>query len=133
MVHYQDGGLVKPAAGMLSTTDSGTGAPENFKGESLEREASNFVTGIIALAVNTFVDKDPQHDESQKGGGKTAELSDPRALATSIITAKDKATGVDKPSADKTKKPMQEIMWSQMKPILHKVSVICDVWERSVK
>ncbi|KAH7238082.1 hypothetical protein BKA59DRAFT_530807 [Fusarium tricinctum] len=132
MVHYQDGSLVKPAAGMLSTTDSGTGAPENFKGESLEREASNFVTGIIALAANTFVDKDPQHDESQKGGEKTDELPDPRSLAMKIVTAKDKATGVGNPSSDKTKAPMQEIMWSQMKPILHDVSVICDVWERGV-
>ncbi|KAM0206231.1 hypothetical protein ACHAPA_012369 [Fusarium lateritium] len=133
MVHYQNGGLVKPAAGMLSTTDSGTGAPENFKGETLEREASNFATGLIALCLNTLVDKDPQHDESLKGGGKTAELPDPRSLATRIVTAKDKAAGVDKPSSDKTKTPMQEIMWSQIKPIMHNISVICDVWERGVK
>lgn len=133
MVHYKDGSLVKPAAGMLSTTDSGTGAPENFKGEALEKEASNFVTGLVALSVNTFVVKDPQHGESQKGGGKIAELPDPRSLATKIVTAKEKATGADKPSSDKTKAPIQDIMWSQMEPLLRKMSVICDVWERGAK
>ncbi|KAF4334709.1 hypothetical protein FBEOM_11449 [Fusarium beomiforme] len=133
LVHYQGGHLIKPAAGVLGTVDTATGAPENLKGQTLETEASNFATGIVALSINVFVDKDPQHDESQRGGGKTVDLPDPRSLATQIVTAKDKAAGVDKPSWDKSKSPMQELMWSQMRPLMHWICRFCDVWERSAK
>ncbi|KAF6524675.1 hypothetical protein HZS61_013174 [Fusarium oxysporum f. sp. conglutinans] len=132
-VHYQGGHLIKPAAGILGTVDTATGAPESLKGETLEREASNFATGLVALSINTFVDKDPQHDESQRGGGKTGNLPDPRSLATRIVTAKDKAAGIEKPSWDKSKSPMQELMWSQMRPLMHWVCRFCDIWERSAK
>ena len=133
LVHYEDGSLMKPPAGMLSTVDSATGAPENLKGGTLEREASNFVTGIIAISINIWADKDPQHHESQKGGGKSASLPDPHSLATRIATAKDKAAGVDKPPWDKTKAPTQEIMWSKIKPLMHYVCLFCDAWERCAK
>ncbi|KAF5589340.1 hypothetical protein FPCIR_6786 [Fusarium pseudocircinatum] len=133
IVHYQGGHLIKPAAGILGTVDTATGAPESLKGETLEREASNFATGLVALSINIFVDKDPQHDESQRGGGKTVNLPDPRSLATRIATAKDKAAGIEKPSWDKSKSPMQELMWSQMRPLMHWICRFCDVWERSAK
>ncbi|RKL35780.1 hypothetical protein BFJ72_g8480 [Fusarium proliferatum] len=133
IVHYQGGHLIKPAAGILGTVDTATGAPESLKGEALEREASNFATGLVALSINTFVDKDPQHDESQRGGGKTVNLPDPRSLATRIATAKDIAAGVEKPSWDKSKSPMQELMWSQMRPLMHWICRFCDIWERSAK
>ncbi|KAF5689055.1 hypothetical protein FDENT_4557 [Fusarium denticulatum] len=133
IVHYQGGHLIKPAAGILGTVDTATGAPESLKGETLEREASNFATGLVALSINIFVDKDPQHDESQRGGGKTVNLPDPRSLATRIATAKDKAAGIEKPSWDKSKSPMQELMWSQMRPLMHWTCRFCDIWERSAK
>ncbi|KLO84705.1 Uncharacterized protein LW93_4984 [Fusarium fujikuroi] len=133
IVHYQGGHLIKPAAGILGTVDTATGAPESLKGEALEREASNFATGLVALSINIFVDKDPQHDESQRGGGKTVNLPDPRSLATRIATAKDIAAGVEKPSWDKSKSPMQELMWSQMRPLMHWICRFCDIWERSAK
>ncbi|KAF5581768.1 hypothetical protein FPANT_8792 [Fusarium pseudoanthophilum] len=131
IVHYQGGHLIKPASGILGTVDTATGAPESLKGETLEREASNFATGLVALSINIFVDKDPQHDESQRGGGKTVNLPDPRSLATRIATAKDKAAGIEKPSWDKSKSPMQELMWSQMRPLMHWTCRFCDIWERS--
>ncbi|KAF5240517.1 hypothetical protein FANTH_9565 [Fusarium anthophilum] len=118
---------------ILGTVDTATGAPESLKGETLEREASNFATGLVALSINIFVDKDPQHDESQRGGGKTVNLPDPRSLATGIATAKDKAAGIEKPSWDKSKSPMQELMWSQMRPLMHWTCRFCDIWERSAK
>lgn len=133
IVHYQGGHLIKPAAGILGTVDTATGAPESLKGEALEREASNFATGLVALSINIFVDKDPQHDESQRGGGKTVNLPDPRSLATRIATAKDIAAGVEKPSWDTSKSPMQELMWSQMRPLMHWICRFCDIWERSAK
>ncbi|PTD04673.1 hypothetical protein FCULG_00001166 [Fusarium culmorum] len=131
LIHYQGGHLIKPPAGMLGTTETATGAPENLKGESLEREASNFATGLVALSVNIFVDKDPQHDESQRGGGRTENIKDPRSMATRITTAKDKAAGVENPSWDKTRSPIQELMWSQMRPLMHWICRFCDIWERS--
>ncbi|KAF5546808.1 hypothetical protein FMEXI_5499 [Fusarium mexicanum] len=131
LAHYQGGHLIKPAAGILGTVDTATGAPESLKGETLEREASNFATGLVALSINIFVDKDPQHDESQRGDAKTINLPDPRSLATRIATAKDKAAGIEKPSWDKSKSPMQELMWSQMRPLMHWTCRFCDIWERS--
>ncbi|KAF4947767.1 hypothetical protein FGADI_10161 [Fusarium gaditjirri] len=114
IVHYQGGHLIKPAAGVLGKVDTATGAPESLKGEALEREASNFATGL-------------------RGDGKTVDLPDPRSLATRIATAKDKAAGIEKPSWDKSKSPMQELMWSQMRPLMHWICRFCDVWERSAK
>jgi hypothetical protein len=133
LVDYQTGGLSKPQAGVLVSTDSATGAPENVKGEAVENEASNFVTGLAAIAINTLTDKDPQHNERQKGGGKTDILPEPNSLATKVAVAKDKASGTDRPSQDKTKVPMEKTMWSKMRPIMHLLCVISDVWERFAK
>lgn len=135
MVNYQTGGLSAPHAGILGSTDSATDAPENKRGEAVEKEASNFVTGIVAIAMNVLTDEDPQHASAQTGGGggSGGKLPSPNELATKVAVAKDKAGGVDRPSQDKTKVAVQEIMWSQMRPIMHMLSVVSDMWERFVK
>ncbi|KAF5021922.1 hypothetical protein F66182_6025 [Fusarium sp. NRRL 66182] len=130
IVHPNHGTLMKPSAGVLSTTDSATGAPEGMKGEALEREASNFVTGLVALSINILTDNDPQHDEPQKGGSRSEKFPDAHSLATSVATAKDKAAGVDYPSWDKTKAPMQDMMQSKIRILMHAICSICDLWER---
>lgn len=133
LVDYSSGGLLKPHAGLLATTDTITGAPENVKGEAAENEASNFVTGIAAIAVNVLTDKDPQHDEGEKGGGLTDLLPDPNTLATKVAVVKDKASGVDRPSQDKSKAPMEEVMWSKVRPMMHGICALSDTWERCAK
>lgn len=133
LVDYETGGVSKPRAGLLASTDSATGAPENVKGEAIENEASNFVTGIAAIVMNVLTDEDPQHNNGQKGGGMTDALPPPNTLATKVATAKDKASGVDRPSQDKTKVPMEKVMWSKMRPLMHQMCVVSDTWERCAK
>ncbi|KPM35792.1 hypothetical protein AK830_g10778 [Neonectria ditissima] len=130
LVDYHTGGVSKPRAGLLASTDSATGAPENAKGEAMENEASNFVTGIAAIAMNVLTDEDPQHSNEQNGGGIADLLPPPNSLATKVATAKDKAIGVDRPSQDKTKAPMEKFMWSKMRPLMHQMCVVSDIWER---
>jgi hypothetical protein len=133
MVDYKTGGVAKPKAGVLGSVDSITGAPENYKGEAVENEASNFVTGLAAIAMNILTDEDPQHDKDQKSSEKSNALPAPNEVAVAMAVAKDKAGGVDRPSLDKTKKPMEETMWSAMRPIMHIIGRVSDTWERFAK
>ncbi|KAF4981026.1 hypothetical protein FZEAL_3078 [Fusarium zealandicum] len=133
LVNYETGGLTKPPAGLLGSFTSATGAPENIKGEALENEASNFVIGLIAIAVNVWTDEDPQHHRFHKGGGVMDAIPKPNDLACKMATAKDKSSGIEKPSNDKTKNPMQKMMWSKMRPMMHGMCLVSDTWERCAK
>lgn len=62
LVSASTGGVQKPKAGVLGSTDSATGAPENHKGEAVEQEASNFVNGIASVALSSASGKHPQND-----------------------------------------------------------------------
>lgn len=99
------GGLTKPRAGVLGATDAVTGAPENFKGEAVENEASNFVAGIVGIAVTTLTAQDPQDEpENQKGESHpTDTMPQPDRATTLFAVAKDKAAGISEPSHDKSK------------------------------
>ncbi|KAK6083183.1 hypothetical protein SCUP234_04011 [Seiridium cupressi] len=130
LVDYKTGGLAKPSAGTLGSTDTATGAPEHQRGEALENEASNFVTSIGAIALNTLTDADPHGEAETEGRSMMDSAPQPDAVATMFATAKDKAEGVDKPSEDKTKTPMQQKMWAQMRPLMHLLSLVSDIWER---
>jgi hypothetical protein len=135
LVDMATGGLTKPHAGVLGATDAVTGAPENLKGESVENEASNFVTGVVGIAVNTLTAQDPKSEpENQKGEEHpTDNMPQPNQATTLFAVAKDKAAGVKDPSHDKTKYPMETIMWSKMLPMLRLVHFISDNWERMAK
>jgi hypothetical protein len=52
---------------VLGSHDSATGAPENHKGEAVEKEASNFVDGIASVAVSSATGKYPQRDDEDAG------------------------------------------------------------------
>ncbi|KAK3052055.1 hypothetical protein LTS18_012319, partial [Coniosporium uncinatum] len=64
LVDGKTGGVQKPKAGVLGSLDSATGAPENMKGEAVEQEASNFVSGIASVALSSATGKHPQTDKS---------------------------------------------------------------------
>jgi len=132
LVDSLSGGVTKPNAVMLGSTDSVTGAPENIKGEALENEASNFVTALGAIAMNVILGKDPQGEPNKEEHGINVPMPEPNKMATMVATIKDKAEGIDKPSQDKTKVPMETIMWSKMRPLLHNLTLLNDTWERFV-
>ncbi|KAK4237102.1 hypothetical protein C8A03DRAFT_16312 [Achaetomium macrosporum] len=121
-----------PRAGVLGATDAVTGAPENLKGEAVENEASNFVTGVVGIAVNTLTAQDPKAEpENQKGEEHpTDSMPQPNEATTLFAVAKDRAAGVGEPSHDKTKYPMETIMWSKMLPLLRLLHFTSDTWER---
>ncbi|AEO59658.1 hypothetical protein MYCTH_103671 [Thermothelomyces thermophilus ATCC 42464] len=123
LVDSKTGGIQKPKAGVLGSHDSATGALENHKGEAVEQEASNFVSGIASVAMSSaaYSDEDP--------GADTA--LDPTALATKTADARDKAGGEETGAKhDKTKVPMEKVMWNKMRPVMHTIGTVADTWER---
>jgi hypothetical protein len=134
LVDSSTGGVQKPLAGVLGSRDSATGAPENHKGEAVEQEASNVVSGIASMALASASGKHPQGDHEENEDPAMDAAPDPSILANSASDAKAIAAG-SKPSKkhDKTKVPMETAMWSKMRPIMHAIGTVADTWERMAK
>ena len=133
LVSASKGGVQKPKAGVLGSTDSATGAPENFKGEAVEAEAHNFVNSITSVALASASGKNPQseppHTSDEKGA--SAKVPDPTALAVGVSDARVNAAGGNAGvTADKTKVPMENAMWNKMRPVMHGIADFADTWER---
>lgn len=131
LVDAKSGGLKTPSAGMLGSHDSATGAPEKHRGEAVEQEASNFVSGITSVALSSAAGKHPGDAAEDEGPGDSA--PDPSAIAVGATEARSVSAGA-KPEAgskhDKTKEPMEAAMWNKMKPIMHAIADVADTWER---
>jgi len=133
LVNSSTGGVQKPKSGVLGSHDSATGAPENHKGEAVEKEASNFVNSIAAVALSGAAGKHPQGDPDSEDDESTAAAPDPTALAMGAAQAKDKASGKHGAKHDKTKVPMETAIWTKMRPIMHTLGEMTDNWERVAK
>ncbi|KAL2166188.1 hypothetical protein VTG60DRAFT_3148 [Thermothelomyces hinnuleus] len=131
LVDSNTGGIQKPKAGILGSHDSATGAPENHKGEAVEQEASNFVSGIASVAMSSAAGKHPQGDPDSDEDPGADMAPDPTALATKTADARDEAGGEETgPKHDKTKVPMETVMWNKMRPVMHTIGTVADTWER---
>jgi len=75
LVDSKTGGVQKPKAGVLGSTDSATGAPETHKGEAVEAEASNFVNSIASVGLAAASGKHPMDDPSEESGDTPNEVS----------------------------------------------------------
>ncbi|KAI0418262.1 hypothetical protein F5X98DRAFT_386477 [Xylaria grammica] len=132
LVDGKSGGVRKPKAGVLGSHESATGAPENHKGEAVEQEATNFFNGFTAVVVTSATGKHPQANPQL--GEETSpddHVPDPTSLAVSAAEAKDVAAGGTRSSKhDKTKVPVENAIWSKMRPIMHGISDVTDTWER---
>jgi len=51
LIDSKTGGVQTPAAGVLGSDDSVTGAPEKNKGEAVEQEAHSFVNSISSVRI----------------------------------------------------------------------------------
>ncbi|KAK4156013.1 hypothetical protein C8A00DRAFT_41479 [Chaetomidium leptoderma] len=132
LVDSSTGGIKKPAAGILGSHDSATGAPENHKGEAVEQEASSFVSGIASVVVSSAAGKHPPGDSDSDGNAATDVAPDPTALAAGVADARDKASnsGRSGTTHDKTKVPMETVIWAKMRPVMEIIGTIADTWER---
>ena len=129
LVSSKHGGVQKPKAGVLGSTDSATGAPEKHKGEAVEQEASNFVNGIATVAISSAAGAHDQGDpEDDPVDGDS--VPDPTSIASVAAESKTSAQGGAPAHHDKTKKPMEDAIWGQMRPIMHALEDVADTWER---
>lgn len=156
LVDAVSGGIQKPKSGVLGSHDSATGAPENHKGEAVEAEASNFYNGLTSIIVTSATGKNPQaednddddddeqdddgHSDGRKsrdsgaksnsiGGSMGDGLPDPTSVAVGAADAKHVAAG-GKPRHDKTKVPVENAMWSKMRPVMRCLADLSDTFER---
>lgn len=129
LVNSKTGGVQSPKAGVLGSHDSMTGAPEKHKGEAVEQEASNFVSGFATIALSSATGK---HDQSNPGGDPIdSSVPEPTSVAMDAADAKSSTDGGASPALhDKTKQPMEEAMWTKMRPTMHIIGDISDGWER---
>lgn len=131
LVSTKTGGVQKPKSGVLGSTDSATGAPENHKGEAVEAEASNFVTGIASVALASASGKHPQGEPDTKKGEPASGVPDPTAVAASASANRIKVEGGgSKVHHDKVKVPVETAIWTKMRPIMHGLADVTDTWER---
>ncbi|EME41245.1 hypothetical protein DOTSEDRAFT_73607 [Dothistroma septosporum NZE10] len=130
LVSAKTGGVQKPKAGVLGSTDSATGAPEKHKGEAVEAEASNFVNSITSVALASVSGKHPQGDPpgAEKDSETGDSIPDPTAMAVSASKARNSASGDVK--HDKSKEPMETAIWNKMRPVMHGLADVTDTWER---
>jgi len=138
LVNIATGGLQKPQAGQLGTSDTITGAPEKAAGEAKDEEAANFVDNIrhiIARAVGMHDNQDKEGDPLE---GKV-----PKPVRKAIKSVKEAGAApghaTDEPGKDMTQKPMEEILWEKAQPQViepavkmapHVIGEIVDNWER---
>lgn len=132
LVSSKTGGIQSPKAGVLGSHDSATGAPEKHKGEAVENEASNFVSSFARIVLSSATGKHDQGDPNTDPLGSS--VPDPSQMAMAGADAKASAQGnTSAVKHDKTRQPMEDAMWTKMRPIMHVVGDIADGWERFVK
>ncbi|KIX03281.1 uncharacterized protein Z518_06833 [Rhinocladiella mackenziei CBS 650.93] len=105
-----------PPAGVLGSHDNVAGAPEKYPGEAVEQDASNWVSRIASVASRIL-------DSS---------MPDPPKIATTAADASSSvAQGVIlEEDHDQAKQPMEDAIWRQMRPAMHVIGDISDMWER---
>lgn len=133
LVSGKTGGVQTPPAGVLGSHDSATGAPEKYEGEAAEQEASNLVSGIASVAIASAAGRhDPgEPDAEMSAAADKGNVPDPTRMATAAADATASASGgTPEKTHDKTKQPMEEAIWTKMRPAMHVLGDIADGWER---
>lgn len=136
MVDSRTGAIKKPKAGLLGSKDTLTGAQERHKGEAAEQEAHNFITGLGAIAFSSATGEqsaDIQPGEDGDGGSAATSEAVPNPAAFAMSTADASQAHGSKRHLrkhDKTKQPMETMMWTKVRPVMHGLSEVTDTWER---
>jgi len=143
-INAKTGSVQAPAAGgKLGSGDSLTGAEEQYKGEAVEQEASNFVHGITSLAVGSVagqgqpsaVDSEDENSSDDATVLNEAEALPPSSVTAGLQDAKVTAATGDagKDKVNKTKVPVEQAIWSKARPAMHGLNDVVDGYERFQK
>ncbi|KAI9367464.1 hypothetical protein BJX61DRAFT_528349 [Aspergillus egyptiacus] len=129
LVDTNTGGVQKPKAGVLGSHESMTGAPEKFKGEAAEQEASNLISSVATVAVGSAAGKHEQ------GTPEDAPVEDkvPDAMDMVSKTADAQAAAggeVPADSHDKTRDPMRQTVLNGADQAMRVMADIIDTYER---
>ncbi|KZT23319.1 hypothetical protein NEOLEDRAFT_1069671 [Neolentinus lepideus HHB14362 ss-1] len=129
-VSASTGTLQQPRSGQLDSKDSLTGAPETYKGEAVEHEASNLVTGLAGLAAGTAIGKGPEESRADRKAAEGIAVPDVGDVIAGAGDAKEVASG-KKPreEVDKTKEPVNQAVWEKARPVMRGMASVVDVWE----
>lgn len=117
---------------MLGSYDSITGAPQNFKGEAAEQEASNLVASVASVAVGSAVGK---HDQGvPEDAPLEGTIPDAMDVVANTADAQSAADGrVPSESHDKTRQPMRESVMEAANMGMQLISDITDTFEKVAK
>ena len=132
LVDKDTGGVQKPKAGLLGSHNSITGAPERYKGEAAEQEASNLMTGMASVAVGSAAGK---HEQGvPKGAPMEGIVPDAMEIASSAADAQNAAHGkIPSDSHDKTRQPMREVVMDAANVLMQIISDTTDIFEKLEK
>ncbi|KAJ5266980.1 hypothetical protein N7478_009788 [Penicillium angulare] len=127
LVDKNTGGIQKPKAGVLGSHDSLTGAPENFKGEAAENEASNLVAGIATVAVGSAVGKNDQ--AVPEDAPLEATVPDAMDIVANSADARSAANGeISNDARDKTRQPMKQSVLEAANMLMQIINDITDIY-----
>jgi len=115
------GQLTHPRSGILATQNTVTGAPEAHPGEALEREASNFVASIAQITISAAAGENPKSKD---------DMPDPFHAATGAVETERQDKEQLPGSVDRTRKPIEDMMWEIVKPAMKIMGDTSDLWER---
>ncbi|KAL3485667.1 hypothetical protein BJX62DRAFT_216808 [Aspergillus germanicus] len=129
LVDTSTGGVQKPKAGVLGSHDSVTGAPEKFKGEAAEQEASNLISSVATVAVGSAAGK---HDQGTPESAPMEEqVPDAMDIVSKTADAQANASGeVPADSHDKTRQPMRDTVLNGADQAMRIMADVIDTWER---
>lgn len=139
LVNVATGGIQKPQAGQLGTSNTLTGAPEKQEGEAKEEEAANFADNIrhlVGKAVGMHGGEETEGDPLEN------KLPKPMRDVAKAVHSAGSAPGHSAEENDLTQSPMEEIIWAKVNPrsiekiiklIPHVVGEVVDNWERFEK
>jgi hypothetical protein len=117
---------------VLGSDDSVTGAPEKFKGEAAEQEASNLIASVATVAVGSAAGKDDQG--TPESAPIEEQVPDPMDIVSETADAQAKASGeVPSDSHDKTRQPMRDTVLNGADQAMRIMADVIDTWERFAK
>lgn len=129
LVNKTTGGVQKPKAGVLGSHDSITGAPEKFKGEAVEQEASNLMASVASMAVGSAVGK---HDQGvPEDAPLERQVPDAMEFVSKSADAQTAAQGTNTSDThDKTRQPMKQSVIVGANLLMDTINDITDTFEK---